>query len=80
MQFTRVRNATWHHDNVVLIGDAAHTAHFSIGSGTKLAMEDAIALAAALREKPGREGLPTYEAARQLDAAKTQRVFAVLLV
>ena len=45
--FPTVRNATWHHGNVVLIGDAAHTAHFSIGSGTKLAMEDAIALAGA---------------------------------
>ena len=43
--FTRVRNARWHHGRVVLVGDAAHTAHFSIGSGTKLAMEDAIALA-----------------------------------
>ena len=44
-QFPTVRNARWHDRRVVLVGDAAHTAHFSIGSGTKLAMEDAIALA-----------------------------------
>lgn len=49
-QFPVVRNARWHHQNVVLIGDAAHTAHFSIGSGTKLAMEDAAALASVFRE------------------------------
>ncbi|CAM5600691.1 Salicylyl-CoA 5-hydroxylase OS=Streptomyces glaucescens OX=1907 GN=SGLAU_25615 PE=4 SV=1 [Streptomyces glaucescens] len=42
----------WSHGNVVLLGDAAHTAHFSIGSGTKLAVEDALALAAALAEQP----------------------------
>ena len=46
IRFTTVRNRTWRHENVVLLGDAAHTAHFSIGSGTKLAMEDALALAA----------------------------------
>ena len=46
LNFQRVLCRRWHHGNRVLIGDAAHTAHFSIGSGTKLAMEDAIALVA----------------------------------
>ncbi len=50
LNFTTVTNEHWHDGNVVLLGDAAHTAHFSIGSGTKLAMEDAIALAWTLRE------------------------------
>jgi anthraniloyl-CoA monooxygenase len=45
LRFQIVGNERWHHDNIVLLGDAAHTAHFSIGSGTKLAMEDAIVLA-----------------------------------
>jgi anthraniloyl-CoA monooxygenase len=45
LNFPLVRNRRWHHQNVVLLGDALHTAHFSIGSGTKLAMEDSIALA-----------------------------------
>jgi anthraniloyl-CoA monooxygenase len=44
INFLLVRNARWHFENVVLLGDALHTAHFSIGSGTKLALEDAIAL------------------------------------
>jgi anthraniloyl-CoA monooxygenase len=66
LDWTTVRNDTWHHDNVVLLGDAAHTAHFSIGSGTKLAMEDAIALADALGSEPDLESaLRAYESARK---------------
>ena len=45
IRFVRVSNREWYHPRVVLLGDALHTAHFSIGSGTKLAMEDSIALA-----------------------------------
>jgi anthraniloyl-CoA monooxygenase len=48
INFLTVKNAVWHAGKIVLLGDAAHTAHFSIGSGTKLAMEDAIALVHAL--------------------------------
>ena len=51
LDFPKIRNATWHAGNVVILGDAAHTAHFSIGSGTKLAMEDSISLAAALARR-----------------------------
>jgi anthraniloyl-CoA monooxygenase len=72
--FTTVRCRTWRHGNVVLLGDAAHTAHFSIGSGTKLAMEDALALAACLHEQPGvDDGLAAYEAERRPVVASTQR-------
>ncbi|HEY8761166.1 MAG TPA: FAD-dependent monooxygenase [Candidatus Dormibacteraeota bacterium] len=48
--FRTLRNRSWHHRNLVLMGDAAHTAHFSVGSGTKMAMEDAIALAFSLEQ------------------------------
>jgi anthraniloyl-CoA monooxygenase len=67
VSFTTVRCRSWHHDNVVLLGDAAHTAHFSIGSGTKLAMEDAIALARAFRRHPDRvvAAFGDYEAERR---------------
>jgi anthraniloyl-CoA monooxygenase len=74
LNFVTVRTGQWHHDNVVLLGDAAHTAHFSIGSGTKLAMEDALALAACLREQPDRDSaLAAYVAERQPVVVSTQR-------
>ncbi|HKB94422.1 MAG TPA: FAD-dependent monooxygenase, partial [Gaiellaceae bacterium] len=75
-RFPTVTCGSWRHGQVVLLGDAAHTAHFSIGSGTKLAMEDAIALVAALREVGTADvprALAAYEGARRLDVAKLQR-------
>jgi len=74
--FPTVKNTTWCHDNVVIMGDAAHTAHFSIGSGTKLAMEDAIALTKAFVEHGTDDipaGLRAYEDARWVDVAKLQK-------
>ncbi|MET7479166.1 bifunctional salicylyl-CoA 5-hydroxylase/oxidoreductase [Streptomyces sp. NPDC005648] len=72
--FRTVTNAHWSHGNVVLLGDAAHTAHFSIGSGTKLAVEDALALAACLEEQPSlRKALTAYEEERKPVVASTQR-------
>ncbi len=74
LRFTTVRNRCWHDGNLVLLGDAAHTAHYSIGSGTKLAMEDALALAASLSEQPDVErALVAYEAERQPVVESTQR-------
>jgi anthraniloyl-CoA monooxygenase len=74
ISFTTVRNETWHDGNVVILGDAAHTAHFSIGSGTKLAMEDALALAACLHEQHSvAEALDAYEAERKPVVVSTQR-------
>ncbi|SDM57056.1 bifunctional salicylyl-CoA 5-hydroxylase/oxidoreductase [Allokutzneria albata] len=74
LNFTTVRNERWRHENLVLVGDAAHTAHFSIGSGTKLAMEDSLALAACLHEHPDIESaLSAYEAERRPVVESTQR-------
>jgi anthraniloyl-CoA monooxygenase len=72
--FPTIRNERWHHGNVVLVGDAAHTAHFSVGSGTKLAMEDAIALSEALRthaDVPA--ALDAYETSRRPAVESLQR-------
>ena len=79
-RFPTVRNARWHAENVVLLGDAAHTAHFSVGSGTKLAMEDAIALAGALqRYRAVPEALAAYEAERRPAVESLQRAAQVSL-
>jgi len=74
--FPTVRCERWSHENVVLLGDAAHTAHFSIGSGTKLAMEDAIALVDAFKTHGWKDvpaTLAAYESGRRLDVLKLQR-------
>ncbi|WP_030261063.1 bifunctional salicylyl-CoA 5-hydroxylase/oxidoreductase [Streptomyces violens] len=72
--FRTVTNARWSHGNIVLLGDAAHTAHFSIGSGTKLAVEDALALAACLQEHAALpDALAAYEAERRPVVESTQR-------
>ena len=74
LRFATIRNARWRHRNMVLLGDAAHTAHFSIGSGTKLAMEDALALAASLHEHNDvSAALAAYENERRPVVESTQR-------
>ncbi|HLJ34163.1 MAG TPA: FAD-dependent monooxygenase [Ktedonobacteraceae bacterium] len=66
ISFPTLKTENWHHNNIVLLGDAIHTAHFSIGSGTKLAMEDAIALASALEQHSNIEAaLNAYEIERK---------------
>ncbi|MFF8695457.1 bifunctional salicylyl-CoA 5-hydroxylase/oxidoreductase [Streptomyces sp. NPDC015144] len=80
LTFRTVVNDHWSHGNIVLIGDAAHTAHFSIGSGTKLAVEDALALAACVEEQPDLpSALTAYEAERRPVVASTQRAAAASL-
>jgi 2-polyprenyl-6-methoxyphenol hydroxylase-like FAD-dependent oxidoreductase len=66
INFVLVTNANWHCEKVALLGDALHTAHFSIGSGTKLAMEDSIALKQCFDELPHPDqALPRFEAIRK---------------
>lgn len=73
INFVRVTNERWHDGNVVLLGDAAATAHFSIGSGTKLAMESAISLAKWLEAEPDlTKAFSAYEAERRVEVLKLQ--------
>jgi anthraniloyl-CoA monooxygenase len=79
--FPMIRNKRWVLGNKVLLGDAKSTAHFSIGSGTKLAMEDAIALYESFRRDPSVEGaLSLYETSRREEVEKTQHAADVSLV
>lgn len=78
LRFNRIACERWSVGNIVLLGDAAHTAHFSIGSGTKLALEDAIALARAIAApdltggKALQEALAAYHAERHVEVLKIQ--------
>jgi anthraniloyl-CoA monooxygenase len=86
--FPTIHCERWTHDNIVLIGDAKATAHFSIGSGTKLAMEDAVALYDAFKATAGKSvsardvktALAHFEAERRLEVEKTQHSADVSLV
>jgi anthraniloyl-CoA monooxygenase len=73
MQFPRVICAQWYHENVVLIGDAAATGHFSIGSGSRLAFDSAIALAEYLHSEPNiQAAFERYQAERRVEVLRLQ--------
>ncbi|OYU33674.1 bifunctional salicylyl-CoA 5-hydroxylase/oxidoreductase [Novosphingobium sp. PASSN1] len=74
INFPRVLCHQWYDGNLILLGDAAHTAHYSIGSGTKLALEDAIKLADVLADSdlPLAEGLKQYQDERHVEVLKLQ--------
>ena len=73
LNFPRILCETWSHDNIVLMGDAAATAHFSVGSGTKLAMESAISMAEYLASEPTQEAaFAKYEDARRTEVLRLQ--------
>ena len=74
LNFRRILCRCWHYKNIILLGDAAHTAHFSIGSGTKLGLEDAVKLADVLNEEslPLDEALEQYREERNLEVLKLQ--------
>ncbi|UWR75104.1 bifunctional salicylyl-CoA 5-hydroxylase/oxidoreductase [Phaeobacter inhibens] len=73
INFPRVLCETWHHENVVLLGDASATAHFSIGSGTRLAFDSAIALAEFITTEPTLEqAFVRYQEERRLDVLRLQ--------
>lgn len=74
LQFPTIKCERWHHENVVLLGDSIHTAHFSVGSGTKLAMEDAISLARCLDSRLRLDqALEAYETDRRPAVDSLQR-------
>jgi 2-polyprenyl-6-methoxyphenol hydroxylase-like FAD-dependent oxidoreductase len=73
LRFTEISNTSWYHENLVLLGDAAHTTHFTIGSGTRLAMIDAMALAEYLYDEENRtRALANYDQDRRRSLRRTQ--------